>query len=69
MPNQLNKIVGDAFFKIKKQPDETVDIGFKIGERIGSYRLAIFGLKETTEPDVFEPNFETLCLSDYFHQT
>lgn len=68
MPNQLNKIVGDALFKIKKQPDETVDIGVKIGERIGSYRLVIFGLKETKQ-NVFEPNFETLCLSDYFHQT
>jgi hypothetical protein len=68
MPHQLDKKVGPALFKINRSAAHGRDIGFEFGDGINLPRLAIYLFKKNGATGVYEPDWNTLCLSDYFHQ-
>ena len=58
-----------VLFKLSERYVRTASShGFEFHQGNPSHRLALFLLKFDKEKKRFEPDWETLCLSDYIHQ-
>jgi hypothetical protein len=65
---RLKEIVGPALFRIKRSAALNTNIKFKFGDDSGLPRLAVYFFKRNVETGEYEPDWETLCLSEYLHQ-
>jgi hypothetical protein len=69
VPHEINNEIGPALFKLSKEYVQIARAhGFEFGQGDPLHRLAVFILKSAFETNTSEPDWKTLCLSNYIHQ-